>query len=57
MALIYFPAAEGKSVLLSRRAHVAVDKGHVIANDDWPLRMALDHRVDEAATTSHGGMP
>jgi hypothetical protein len=29
----------------------------VIANDDWPLRMALDHGVDEAATTSHGGMP
>ena len=57
MALIHFPAAEGKRIPLPRRAHVAVDKGDVIANDDWPLRMALDHGVDEATATSHGGMP
>src|SRR5262249_37312457 len=57
MALVHCPAAEGKAVLLSRRAHVAVDKGHVIANNNWPLRMALDQGVHEEATTSHSSMP
>ena len=56
VALVHFPATEGKSVFFSSRAHVTVDEGDVIANRHGPLRMAFNHRIDNTTSTPHSGV-